>query len=64
VENAAIIRIGIGEISRELEKAEPIRGDLLPTVGKKIGKAETLAAAGISTRTTSDGDCNGIIGNQ
>jgi hypothetical protein len=46
--------IKIGELSRELEKAPPIRGDLLPTDGKKITKEQTLAEAGISTTTAND----------
>jgi hypothetical protein len=43
--------IRIGELSRELEKAPPIRGDLLPIAGKKITKEQALAKAGISTST-------------
>ena len=38
----------IGEISRELEKAERARTDLHPTAGKQT-KAAALAEAGIST---------------
>jgi hypothetical protein len=34
-----------------VERAPPIRGELLPIDGKKITKSETLAAAGISTTT-------------
>ena len=39
----------IGELSRELEKAPPIRGDLLPVDGKKMTKEQRLADVGIST---------------
>jgi hypothetical protein len=40
----------IGKISRDLEKLQGARTELLPTDGKK-SKAETLAEAGISTST-------------
>jgi hypothetical protein len=49
----AVVRIG--ELSRELEKAPPIRGDLISNDGKKITKAKTLADAGISTTTAQRG---------
>ena len=42
--------IRIGEISRELDKAERVRTDLHPSDGRQT-KTEQLEAAGISTST-------------
>lgn len=55
--NAVMVRacMRIGELSRELEKAQGERTELLPTDGKKLSKEHTLAAAGISTTTASFG---------